>query len=348
MKYDNVFYFSHINSIGGCESFFYYLSLKYKNLVIFYKEGDWRQIERLAKNVEVIKYTGQQIKCKRFFCCYNPDIIDNVEAEEYIHIIHCDYKAVWFSPIRHPKFTKYIGVSQLVCDSFEEITGEKAECIYNPIVVKKPNVKRKNDSKLHLISATRLTKEKGFKKMEKLADLLDRAGIDYEWLVYTNRPKNKFGKGVVYKDPKLDITEDIAKADYLVQLSDGEAYCYSVVESLSVGTPVIVTDLPVYKELGLNEENSIKWNNIDVKNVQKRSETFSYTPPKDNWGKYLKGDRGYNPLEMIEVKPKISYIDTWLNRRIQKGEVVKMPKYRVSILEAKPIRIGMFGLVERV
>lgn len=348
MKYENAFYFSHINSIGGCESFFYYLSLKYKNMVIFYKQGAVEQIERLAKNVEVIKFTGQKIKCKRFFCCYNPDIMDNVEAEEYIHIIHCDYKAVWFSPIRHPKFTKYIGVSQLVCDSFEELTGEKAECVYNPIVVKKPNVKRYNDGKLHLISATRLSKEKGFKKMEKLAQLLDKNGIDYEWLVYTNRPKNKFGKGVVYKEPKLDVIEEIAKADWLVQLSDGEAYCYSVVEALMVGTPVIVTDLPVYKELGLNKENSIKWNNIDVKNVQKRSETFSYTPPKDNWGKYLKGDGGYNPNDLIEAKATITYTDLFLNKKLNKGDIVKMPKYRVSVLEATPIRLDKFGLVERI
>lgn len=348
MKYDNVFYFSHINSIGGCESFFYYLSLKYKNLVILYKQGDLKQIERLAKNVEVIKFTGQKIKCKRFFCCYNPDIMDNVEAEEYIHLIHCDYKAVWFSPIRHPKFTKYVGVSQLVCDSFEELTGEKAECIYNPIVVKKPNVKRKNDGKLHLISATRLSKEKGFKKMQKLADLLDRAGIDYEWLVYTNRPKNKFGKGVVYKEPKLDIIEEITKADMLVQLSDGEAYCYSVVEALSVGTPVLVTDLPVYKELGLNENNSIKYSdNLDVNELLKKF-NFTYEVPKDNWNKYLKGDSEYDPNELIEVKATITYTDLFLNKKLNKGDIVKMPKYRVSILEATPIRLDKFGLVERI
>ena len=55
MKYNNVFYFHKINPIGGVESFFYYLSCIYKDMVVFYKEADPIQIERLAKNIEVHK-----------------------------------------------------------------------------------------------------------------------------------------------------------------------------------------------------------------------------------------------------------------------------------------------------
>ena len=105
----NVFYFKTISSVGGCESFFWYLSKLYKNIVIYYKDGNEEQIKRLAHNVEVRKYKdGEIIECDNFFCCYNPDIIENVKAKMYAHIIHCDYKKVNFNPILNKKFDKYI------------------------------------------------------------------------------------------------------------------------------------------------------------------------------------------------------------------------------------------------
>ena len=104
-EYNNVLYFSLINSIGGVESFFYYLVKKYNDydLTIYYKKGDFRQIRRLQKFCRVIKYNGEKIKCKKAFFNYTIDIIDNVEAEDYYSIVHCDYNNVTFSPIVHPK-----------------------------------------------------------------------------------------------------------------------------------------------------------------------------------------------------------------------------------------------------
>ena len=104
----NVFYFKDINSVGGVESWFWYLSKLYKNMVVYYRQANEEQIKRLAQNIEVHKYKdGEIIECENFFCCYNPDIIDNVKAKTYFHIIHCDYKQVGFSPILNSKFNKY-------------------------------------------------------------------------------------------------------------------------------------------------------------------------------------------------------------------------------------------------
>jgi hypothetical protein len=143
MEYENVFYFKKVNSIGGVETFIYNLSCLYKNLVFMYREGNPEQIKRLAKNIEVIKYNDKYgtIKCKRFFCNYGLDI--PIEAEEKYHIIHCDYKQVSFKPFLYPSY-KYIGVSQLACDSFKELTGIEAELMYNPVVVNKTNNKIDN------------------------------------------------------------------------------------------------------------------------------------------------------------------------------------------------------------
>ena len=335
----NVFYFKNINSTGGVESFLYYLSKLYKNMVVYYKEAHPEQIKRLAKNVEVHKYKENEIiKCDNFFCCYNPDIIDNVIANNYIHLIHCDYKQVNFKPIMHPKFTKYIAVSKLAGESFKEITGVDYELIYNPVAIDIPKVEKYNDDKLHLVSATRLTKEKGLKRMQKLASMLDKAGVNYEWLVYTNRHREGIGKNVIYKESKMDIIEDVAKADFLVQLSDCEAFCYSVVESLMVNTPVICTDLPVFKELGLNEGNSIicdlSMNNVDI-NRLKQSFKFKYKPPKSNWNKYLDNDSDYNGKDKAKIIAKRNFYMIDENIHAQRNKEYKTAKERASYLESK-------------
>lgn len=340
----NVFYFKKISQIGGCESFFYYLSKLYKNITIYYKEGHPEQIKRIAENVKIKKYTGETIKCDNFFCCYNPDIIDNVSASQYIHIIHCDYKKVSFSPIIHPKFNKYIAVSKLAGDSFKELTGIDYELIYNPVAIDIPKVEKYNDGKLHLISATRLTKEKGLKRMQKLAKMLENAGIDYEWLVYTNRIREPIGNNVIYKEPKFNIIEDISKADYLVQLSDCEAFCYSIVESLMVGTPVIATDLPVLKELGvIHKKNAFicdfNMSNINIQEIAKKPLKIAYKPPKSDWDKYLDNNSTYNPEEKVKVRSKNNIYLIEENKHIIRNQIVELKRYRASELESK-------GLIE--
>ena len=335
----DVFYFKNISSVGGVESWLYYLSKKYE-FEVQYKAADPEQIRRLSQNVECRKYT-KPIKCDKFFCNYGLDI--EVEAPIKKHIAHCDYKQVNFSPFIYPGF-EYIGVSQLVCDSFKELTGKDIELIYNPVYIDIPKVEKYNDGKLHLISCTRLTNEKGLNRMIKLATLLDKSGIDYEWVIYTNRKRQQVGNKVIYKDHNLNILEEIAKADYLVQLSDCEAYCYSVVEALMVGTPVIVTDLPVFKELGLiHKKNAficdMGMNNIDLDFIKQKSMKFTYKPPKDNWGKYLSTEKTYNPNELVNVRAlrKIYLIEE--NIHLIRGGIAKVKKCRASYLEAK-------GLVE--
>lgn len=342
----NVFYFKVISSVGGCESWFWYLSKLYKNMVVYYKEADEEQIKRLAHNVEVRKYKeGEIIECDNFFCCYNPDIIDNVKANTYFHIIHCDYKEVSFSPIVNPKFNKYIAVSKLAGESFKELTGIDYELIYNPVAIDIPKREKIKDNKIHLISATRLTKEKGLERMQKLAKILQTNKIDYEWVVFTNRKRQPIGNNVIYKDTKLDIIEEIAKADYLVQLSDCEAFCYSVVEALMVGTPVIATDLPVLKELGVIQGvNGIicdfAMNNVDVNLIKENNFNFNYKPPKSEWNKYLDNNTKYDPNELTNVRTLKRYYDLELGQ-LDRNHEYKMTKERTSYLECK-------GLVEQI
>ena len=56
-----IFYFHTINQIGGVESFLWYLANLY-DIEVYYKEGDPKQIERLATKIPVHKYKSGTIK----------------------------------------------------------------------------------------------------------------------------------------------------------------------------------------------------------------------------------------------------------------------------------------------
>lgn len=319
---------------------FYYLSKKYKDFTIVYKKGDPEQIKRLAKNVEVIKFVGQKIKCDRFFCNYAFDILEYVDAKEYYHIIHCDYSQVSFSPILNEGF-KYIGVSKLACESFEKLTGIKPELIYNPVEIDKPkNVEKYNDGKIHILCATRLTKEKGGDNIIKLAQMSKDFIID----VYSNRKLSKKLPNIIEHNSKLDISEDIVKADYVCQLSKHEAFGLTIAEALSLGTPVIVSDIPAFKEIGCKHgENAIicdyNMKNVNIDLIKKGLPPFTYEAPKDNWSKYLSKESDYNPKETIKVRTRKNYFDIELQEHFTRNTIIedKITKERASYLEAKDI-----------
>ena len=339
MKDRNLFYFRHINSIGGIEAFFYYLAKKYKNydITVYYQTGDYNQIKRLSKYVRVKQYKGEHIKCDKAFFNFNLDIIDNVEAKEYIQIAHGDYKSMGIKPNTHKKITKYLGVSKQVCSTYKEVTGNDTELVYNPIEIDEPK------KVLNLISATRLTAEKGKNRIKKLAAMLDHAGIPYIWTIFTDDVNAIDNPNIAYMKPRLDIVSYIANADYLVQLSDNEGYCYSVIEALSVGTPVIVTECPVFKELGVNEDNGFildfELSNVPIEKIYKGLPNFKYKPKEDNWNKYLvAGESTYQKELKTMVKVQCINAYTDLEQKDENGEYKQItPKdkpYKVSKIRA--------------
>ena len=335
-KFKNIFYFSNINSIGGVETFFYYLARKYQDwdIAVFYRTGDEAQIKRLRKYVRVIQFTGQTIYCEKAFFNYNSDIIDHVIADEYIQMIHGDYTKFNIQIHVNPKITRFIGVSQLVCDTWKQVTGKTAEMSYNPIVIDKPK------KILHLISATRLTKEKGSERIIKLANTLDRAGVKYDWTIYTDYRTPLPNSNIYFRPPRLDITDYIADSDYLVQLSDTEGYCFSVVEALALGVPVIVTDCPVFREIGVEDGKNgfilgFDMANIPVEKIAKGLPKFSYEPAEDSWGELLaKGESQYQKdmKKMVKMRIIKPYYDLELNRNLKVGDVVEVSKVRADYI----------------
>lgn len=343
--YKNVFFFSNINAIGGIETFFWHLAREYKDwdITIVYRTGDPQQIRRLEQFVRVVQYTGQKIVCEKVFFNYNTDIIDSVEAKEYNLLLHADYKAQNIRPLPvHPKINHYYACSDLVKETFEEISGVKVETLYNPFIPEKPR------KCLRLISAQRLTAEKGKDRIDILANALTKADIPFTWYIYTNSNSQFANPNIVLCKPKLDIINDIASADYLVQLSDTEGYSYSIVESLSVGTPVIITDIPVAKEIGVvNGKNGFivpfDMSDLPINEIYKGLPPFEYKPRKDKYNKVLaKGKSTYQDelKEMVTVECINTYFDLEKMRMIDLGEVWEVNKVRAQkLLDINGVKI---------
>ena len=331
----NVFYMHKLSSIGGVESFLYYLSLKYNDFVVYYKEGNTEQVKRLAKNIEVHKYT-KPIKCKRFFCNYGYDI--EVEAEEYYHIVHYDPLNVGFTPMTSPGF-KYIGVSKVACKGFEEKTGNKCELIYNEVPIKKTGAKKLEG--LNLISCTRLTSEKGAGRINKLARALDKIGVKYHWRIYTNKKIYFDSPNIEVLPVKLDLRKEVEESSWLVQLSDCESFGLSVCESLILGTPVIITPLEAFYEIGCKHGINacvvdFNMNNVDIPMIVKNGLKFDYKWVKTGWSKYL-GKGNYNHNEKIKCKTLRRFYDLDLGIQYIRNQEIELTRARASELESKDL-----------
>ena len=343
----NAYYFRHLNTIGGIESHLRYLAKKYANkyeITIFYKTADVEQLNLLRQFVRVVQLDkGDHVKCKKLFCCFNREILDYAEWETSYLVLHGDYKDMVARgqldrsnlPI-DKRIDQYLGVSQLVCDSWYELTGIEAKCVSEPVVLDK------TDKPLMFVSATRLTAEKGWNRMVTLANRLNDNGVNYTWFIYTDSNKPPVRNMVILK-PRYDITEKIGAFDAYIQLSDNEGFCLSIVEALMRGVPVIATDLPVLKELNLNKSNSIllpfDMTDIPVEQIRNIHEMkFSYKPPKDKWDEVLDHTKPSKGKD-IEVMALDGYrahgiVDVELGRVPHMGERWKVSKARYEDLIA--------------
>lgn len=307
-----------------------------------YRRADSRQIERLSQYVNCVQYTGQKFSCEKLFTTFDVSVIDTCEADYIAQVVHANYKAIGLKPNTHPRINEYIAVSKTVADAYKELSGIECKVIYNPLTLDKPK------RVLKLISATRLTKEKGRERMVKLAELMTAEGIPFQWLVFTNSGDGFQNPSIIKVPPRLDLTDYIAEADYLVQLSDTEGYCYSVNEALNLGTPVIVTDIETFREEGVRDgENgymlSLDMEGVDIDKIYNNIPSFKFTPNEVIWSKELaKGKSKYtmdkNKKILVEATAEYAHykvIDKELGRIPKEGE-----RFVIDALRFETLRGG--------
>lgn len=317
---------------GGIETWLFNIATIYgktHDIIVYYDTGNKEQIYRLAKLVKTVRYTGQEIKCDVAIWCYDFLGFETTKAKRMIHIIHADYKHRYKFGFNIPiakKLGEVYASSGIAARSASKLFGYKIETLYNPVV---PVTEHRA---LELLSATRLSAEKGLWRMKLLAKELDKTGVDYRWDIYTPSYKKiePFSDNVVLKKPTMSIISKIRKADFVVQLSDTESFGYSIVETMACGTNLVVTNIPVLKELGINKDNAIivprrtrRYKKI-VRRILARS---PYIPPKSDWLRILgpPGVAHYNPTIVKNISKGDTIIDS--ERWLEPGQVAIIEDY---------------------
>ena len=348
IEHANIFFISNFNVIGGTEQFIYEIAKKYYkyDIGVIYRTGHEKQIKRLKRYVPVYQYKGQQIKCKKFFCNYESDIADKVEAESKTQIVHAQFKSQNIKPNINEEIKNYFAVSERASNEYYELTGIKPKVVRNPLSLIEEELKKP----LFLISATRLTPEKGKKRMERLITYFDRYDIPFIWLIFTNDTSTIRHEHVVYIRPTLDMRPylQLAKGKgYGVQLSDSEGDCYFTRECEALGVPLLVTPVPSFTEQGLEEKVNCYFLPFDMNITEEQiKDIYEHIPEYEG---YIRGDKWIEEIELIETNYreeqmrmyKVKALDTYqllqctdkdLKRIPKIGEVFEVSKERLDVL----------------
>lgn len=300
VKYSNVFLCRGLGKIGGVETFLYEIGKKYGvwDITILYTEANLKQVRRLSKYVRCIRLT-EEVECDVCFMNYQAPR-DLIKAKKYVFIAHANYEVEGRDV--YTEADEYYGVSKWVAEAYERLLkkqgiDKEVKVAYNPLTIEKPK------RVLKLLSATRLSKEKGKDRMIKLANELSNKGIPFLWLIFTNDLEKIDNPNVVYMKPTLDIKNYMVEADYVVQLSDTEGCPYTPMEANSLGIPCLFTPVESMKEIGIQGYMlPFDMKDIDVEKIYNEIPKVDWKPPKDIWDTLLVHKKStYTPDDSVEI-----------------------------------------------
>ena len=349
-----VMYIEYANKVGGITTFIYNWCqhmCKYYDILVLYGELDPLQLDRLSRIVKVKQNEEYDpVVCDTLILNRLTDEIPkNITYKKTIQICHACVQKNY----RIPQDRDYlVNVSQAAKDSW----GKEAEngiVIHNMSYVEHKRV-------LLLLSATRCgTMDKGAndERMKMLADKLEKSGISYIWLNFTDKPLKQMPESFINMPATVDILGFIKKADYLVQLSDAEAYSMSILEALNLNTAVIATPFPSLFEEGFEDGvhgYSIPFNmdfdankllnvprfefNYDNESIIKQWKKLLGAKPKKKAVKKEVPVMKVKSLETVECTKK--YYDQELGHYVRPGE-------RISVSEERAKKICNMGYGKR-
>ena len=318
IKHANIFYVRNIHPIGGVETYVYELAKKYKDydIAVVCKTIAPEQKKRLKQFCKVYVHDKEPIQCNVIITNWDTSILDyvNEDAKKYT-VLHTDYSnetEIKGLPKDRDDIT-YIGITESSKKAFEDITG-----ITRTILCRNPLEIEEDKHLLTLVSATRLTKIKDDGRHLKLAEALERQNINFIWYIFTTDEYKTnpiwSNKNVVYMKNRLELGEFLRKADWYVQLSSCEGDSYSLKEALYRDTPIVVCELPYFKEIGIKDNENALFYNIDnsnadeIANKMKTPLKFTFKHIEDGYNELLdKTKSRYEEEKNMKVKVKVLY-----------------------------------------
>lgn len=344
-KTDVVLYINNTNVVGGIETFVYSFAKimgEYYDITYVVNNAPKEHIEHMRKVVQVIVGSKQKIICNNLIMLRILDSIPtNIEYKKSIQMCHaCKTNKNW----NIPQMCDYIvNVSQASKDSFQE---DKGIVIHNLIdqEVHKPLV---------LMSATRIPaadKGNNEKRMMKLASMLNEAGIEFMWLNFSDGEIKNPPKGFHNMGLNMNASDYFGMASYIVQLSDSEAWSYTVLEALTQNIPVLVCPFPSAYEMGVEDGKNgyilpfdMDFDIHKILNVPEFKYSYSNKSIVTQWKKILNAKPKPKP-KAVKVRCTVfSFKDLELGRTVYRGDEWTTSFKRAQFLESDKHLVKIIG-----
>ena len=330
IEHANIIYMPNISALGGIETYVYELAKKYGDydIAVVSKKCDPQQAKRIRKYCKLYIWNGEKIKCDVAIINYNQDIIPYINKEAKIYqTIHADYtnRLVYnHQPIPNERLTSFLGITKYLTEKMADmIKPNKIQLCYNPLTIDN------EDKPIIIVSATRLHKHKGLDRMKCLINKLDKAKVNYLWIVISNEQVDFNSDNVILIKNRLDISRFLKIADYVCLLSDSEACSYTLNEALYRNIPIITTPLPYLDEIGVKDGVNayimeFDCSNVDyiVKNITNIPK-FIFNKMDDNYSSIFNLVRS-NYKEELKMKVKVKCIQNFYDMEEDERKVVSL------------------------
>lgn len=349
IKTQVIFYCEHANMVGGISTFLYntcqHLRKEY-DILVLYDRFDPIQIQRLSTIVPVMKNNPEKtIVCDTIVLNRLTDQIPpNVIYRKSVQMCHaCVQKTYKINKDRD----YIVNVSQVSKDSW----GDAAK---NGIVIH--NLSYPEAKELMLVSATRMNapdKGKNDDRIRQLANMLNEKNIPFVWLNFSDKALANPPQNFINMGPRVNIQSFIQRADYLVQLSDVEAYSMSVLEALTLNTPVIATPFPSLFEEGFVDgihgyvvPYDMKFDVMRLLTIPKFKFKYNNDAIIKQWKKILEAPAPRRELvvntsgdeDKVNVRVLKSFTDKYTGRLVPKGYATFTRARVLEILEVQRIK----------
>lgn len=362
-----ILYQAYQSKVGGVESFnlnFCKRLSKHYDITFVCDGGDSGELAKIEKYVKVVLFEGQKFETDLciFSSAWGKRPVEFIKAKKYVQMVHADFNGLekhWsFLYQKLPQVSEHWGGGENIARTFKERYGEDCKVIHYLL---DDEIKAKRV--LRLITTSRIGKEKGFNRIVKMAHILKENGVIFDWNIYgdgldsgyVNNIKNRLSdvQEVVFRGNGKDLHHMVADADYLVQLSDTEGWCFAIMESLAMGTPVIATDFVNAKEQITEGKNGyivdMDLKNFDKKFIRKmcnKIPSFVYDPvgKEEDWIKMIgkvgkeKKTKIIQP-KTVQVKIIKTYYDILLKKNVLKNTVIEVSKHRGKELVSKNVAL---------
>lgn len=313
----NLFFFKDLMPLGGTEQFLYEIAKKYHkdfDIAVAYHTGSIQQIKRLSKYINVFQWKpGVKIECEKAFLNFNINIIDDLICDDITFVSHANFEVIGYKPPTHPRIKRVVAVSNFTADIYKRFYDTPCQVSYNPITMEN------YEKPIILMSAFRANDPvKGMGRVKTLIQHLDtyceKNNRRYLFILFSLKPVvDVESPNFIVLPPRVDVRAYMKLADYGVTLSnDMETYCYTNVEFLMQGIPIITTPLSVAEELKMDSTMRLicEWDmsNVDevIEEIFNRKWNFNYKPPKDRWDEILA--KGKTTYKKEEYKMKLFQI----------------------------------------